>query len=220
LAKPARRRLSPLLPCPRRAIAPDAPDALDVLLRAIGDRLPVRALTPEGWRALSRLVKRDLVDAVGDVAAAVRPGLRVKGRTGRAIAWAHVPWVGVHDPRVPSKARTGVYAALLFAVDGRAATLSVQIGSDSRTAPELRAAVARVRQTLPVPEGFTAAPPPLVPADLRSAYDAGLSPYRYERASVLARTLPLATTPAATWRHALHVLVTAYTTWADAQASR
>ncbi len=175
----------------------------------------MRALTLDGWRALGRLVKRDLVAAVGDEAAAVRPGLRVKGRTGRPIAWAHVPWVGVHDPRVPSKARTGVYAALLFAVDGRAATLSVQVGCDSRTTPELRAAVARVRQALPVPDGFTTAPPLLVPADQRPAYDARLSPYRYERASALARTLPLDTTPAATWRRALRALVTAYTTWAD-----
>ena len=43
---------------------------------------------------------------------------------------ADVPWVGVHDTRINSSPRTGVYLAILFQVDGNSVAASIQHGSD------------------------------------------------------------------------------------------
>jgi hypothetical protein len=148
-------------------------------------------MTPEERTTLNQYVKSTLTDIVGGVAAEVWPGYAVKGRTGREVAWAHVPWVGVHDPRVDAGARTGVYAALLFAVDGSSVVLSLQVGSTSRSSGELNQDVGRLRSDVDAPPSFTTKPPVLVPPDLRPDYDARLLPYRYERASVIQHTLSL-----------------------------
>jgi hypothetical protein len=196
------------------------PDASSIAapLAAACDLLPVRTMTKGEWQRLTGLVKDDLAAALSAHAVRHHPEMTVKGRTGRAVAWAHVPWVGIHDPRVDSGGRTGVYVALLLRVDGSGAVLSVQVGSDSRTADELARTVEAVQTGIDVPDGCRAAVPTLIPPSLRAEYDRSLAPYRYERASVCAQAVGRDAMRDSAFDsrfgEALHCLLRAYTDWA------
>ncbi len=188
-------------------------------VHAATELLPVRSMTKAERDLLNRAVKQDLPEVLRPVARTAAPWFTVKGRTGREIAWAHVPWVGIHDERIDARARVGVYVALLFSVDGRQVVTSLQVGSTGRTQAELEATVADLRGSVTCPDGFTADPPVLIPPALRPAYDTGLMPYRYERASVVQRTVDLGrlvARPQHWTRHLMHLLES-YRDWATRQ---
>ncbi|WP_127491304.1 MrcB family domain-containing protein [Paenibacillus glycanilyticus] len=72
----------------------------------------------------------------------------IEGRTG-AGKLADVPWIGIHNKTINSDAKTGVYISLLFHVDGKGISMSIQHGTEHISTSKIIEVVEKIKKALP-----------------------------------------------------------------------
>lgn len=104
-----------------------------------------------------------LLSEVRDALEALKPGLIIKGSTGRGPRWANVPWAALLDPRETTSAQDGRYVAVLVHGDDSGATVAIVWGTTrlrreqgARTRAALDARRARAAEDLPEVERLCA----------------------------------------------------------------
>lgn len=160
---------------------------------SILEHLPARKLDPDGFLSLRELVEKEIVQTISELLDAP-DHITIKGRTGQGRV-ADVPWVGIHDQRIDSAARTGLYVATLFSVEGDGFAFSIQLGTDRFTLPQIEMRVANARRQFPATANyiFTNNNLSLRPKKSGSSFGRSSRPGRYETANVLGKQYSLDT---------------------------
>ena len=92
---------------------------------------------------LSTQVEKQLVSKMKDIIK--HNNLEIKGRIGGNPTLADVPWIGIHNQDIDSKAQTGIYATILFKADGSGVVLSIQQGTEGRKPSDIKSDTNKIR---------------------------------------------------------------------------
>lgn len=133
------------------------------------------------------LIEKELVNQIENQISK-HTNLTVKGRTFQS-KWAAVPWIGIHNEEIDSKAQTGIYAAMLFKADGSGVVLSIQQGTESKNLTSIKYHTQKMREFI----DFNISPFSKLDMDLRGStrMDNASRPAKYGIASVLGKEYTL-----------------------------
>lgn len=172
-------------------------------------------LSPPSLDKLKKLIQNQITDEISLLVS--DDSFNITGRTGVGKI-ADVPWVGIHHNSINSLAKTGVYISLLFHVDGRGVSLSIQHGTDTiKNLVLIRQKVKEVRETLQSPlPGFHSNDlflrPTPVPNRLKGK---SKRPAKYEIANIIGKTYSISELEEESFRSELITLVKYYKRWAE-----
>lgn len=154
------------------------------LIQQVTGKLPIRAQGEDGKQLLARTMKT-LGSEVGNMLNDY-PTAYVSVHDYNSGNWADIPWIGIHDNRINSKSKTGVYVAILFNVVGNGFSFTIQCGTDGNTHGPILHYVEKLSREFLIPAGFSTGVLSLCPDDYET-YARTRRPRNYEKANVVGK---------------------------------